>query len=755
MSFSDLSIRIKIITLVLTTSFVSLVLAGVIFFAYDRSQYEQSTLRDLFILAEIVGDNNTANIMFNYPHESVTVLKTLVADKDIKVARIYDKDHHLFAEYLQSPAFQNTHLDFLSEKDTFAFTKNGLLLSKNIILDNEKIGTIYLHSSLDDYSERVDNFIKIFTIIVLSAMLLTLFLSVRLQMLISAPIINLTNTMRDISVNKDYSVKIDEKGKDEIGQLIKGFNTMIAQIDKQNLALVLAKEQAEASAKIKEQFLANMSHEIRTPMNGIIGMAQLLSDTSLSKDQRKYLDNISTSADNLLVIINDILDFSKIEAGKMEFERIEFRIKDILYNLEEIYHKAAQAKGLYFKMNIQEKVPDVVIGDPTRLNQILVNLLGNAVKFTEQGGITLIVKVLEQNSKMSLIHFSVNDTGIGISEDKIDLVFSSFSQASSDMTRKYGGTGLGLTISKQLVELQGGAIGVSSRVGEGSTFYFKLNYLHGKTHHKRKEEKSPTGDFDRVNESKIKILLAEDNEINQLFVKTLLNPRYQVTIANNGQLVIDFLEKEHFDLILMDLHMPVMDGYEATRRIRALKNESIRNIPIIALTAAAIKGERDKCISSGMNDYISKPFEPSSLFEIIAKNLKQPQFVRQIDEGDNENLKPASKLKYVNLHYLNSIGEGDNKFKNELLDIFREQLPILINELIQYLDQKDYQNLAGVAHKAKSSVAMMGIEILKEDMAKLEFLARQEKDINLYRSIVDNFIIISEKVLDEIKNLKF
>ncbi len=750
MNFSDLSIRIKIISLILATSFVSLLLAGLIFFAYDKAQYEESTLRDLNILAEVIGDNNTANIKFDYPPEAVEVLGTLDANEDILVARIFDSNHDVFAEFIKLEQYKNTNLDFFASKDTFAFSQEGLLISKQIILDNEKIGTVFLHAGLEDYSERVGNFINAFIIILITALVLVLLLSTKMQQLISHPIINLTKTMKEVSINKDYDIRIKEKGKDEIGQLITGFNTMISQIEKQNIAITLAKEQAENSAKIKEQFLANMSHEIRTPMNGIIGMSKLLYDTPLKANQYKYLDNISTSANNLLVIINDILDFSKIEAGKLELESIEFNLPDLLKKLEVVHKNNAKRKNLYFKLDIDNKVPKYLIGDPTRLNQILINLLGNAIKFTEQGGVTLLVQVLEQRTSKSTINFIVSDTGIGIPKDKIKQIFSSFSQGSSDMTRKYGGTGLGLTISKQLAELQLGNIKAKSKINEGSTFSLRLSFPHGKG---VQEISSDNLSNTKIIEPKgkcSKILLAEDNEINQLFVKTLLKKEYDVTIADNGQVVLDIMANEDFDLILMDLHMPEKDGYETTEIIRSMKNTTKKNIPIIALTAAAIKGEKDKCIEAGMNDYISKPFEPEDLFDKIKQNLKITV----------SNKKPkikfsSNKFKHVELSYIENIGNNDSKFKNELLEIFRKQLPILTNELNKCLETENYKSLSAAAHKAKSSVAMFGIETLRKDMEKLENDAKEAINIKTYAKLVKRFGEISEKVLDEIKDLKY
>jgi len=366
----------------------------------------------------------------------------------------------------------------------------------------------------------------------------------------------------------------------------------------------------------KQQFLANMSHEIRTPMNAIHGFTKILLKADFAPKEKEYLDAIKTSSDGLLVLINDILDLAKVDAGKMTFEQTPFKMKFSISNMLQVFDLKIQEKNLALVKEYDNKIPEVLIGDAVRLNQILLNLLSNAIKFTQIGKINIAVRLLNEDKETATIEFAITDTGTGIQEDKLESIFENFQQATSSTSRIFGGTGLGLAICKQLIEKQGGTIYVKSKVNEGSTFSFTLSFQ--KTNGENKKE---NGDVVLDNEIKnIKVLLVEDIKLNQLLMKIILEDfKFKYDIADNGKIAIEKLQTETYDIILMDLQMPEMNGFEATEYIR---NTMKLKIPIIALTADVTTVDVAKCRAIGMNDYVSKPLDERVLYTKMIELLK-------------------------------------------------------------------------------------------------------------------------------------
>ncbi|MDI6033480.1 PAS domain S-box protein [Flavobacterium sp. LB2P84] len=478
---------------------------------------------------------------------------------------------------------------------------------------------------------------------------------------------------------------------------------------------------AENAVKAKQQFLSNMSHEIRTPMNAIIGFTKVVLKTELTTKQKEYLNAIQMSGDALIVLINDILDLAKVDAGKMTFEKRPFKMKSSIAAMLHLFETKIQEKNLKLIKEYDNKIPDVLVGDPIRLHQIILNLVSNAVKFTSKGKIIVSVHLLHEDEDKVIIEFAVTDTGIGIPKEKTGKIFENFQQASSGTSRLYGGTGLGLAIVKQLVEPQGGSIRVRSTVNEGSTFSFTLSF------------QKTSADAELENEimeldteiKNIKVLVVEDIPLNQLLMKTLLDDfGFARDIAENGKIAIEKLKENDYDIILMDLQMPEMNGFEATEYIR---NTMKSKIPIIALTADVTTVDLAKCKAVGMNDYIAKPIDERLLYSKIVGILKKPKLAK-LTAKLNENIEDK-KIKCIDLVYLNQRTKSNPKLMMEMISLYLAQTPPLINTIKQSLEEKNWDLLGAAAHKMIPSFSIMGISTNFENIAKKiqEFAITQEK----------------------------
>ena len=475
---------------------------------------------------------------------------------------------------------------------------------------------------------------------------------------------------------------------------------------------------AENAVRAKQQFLSNMSHEIRTPMNAIIGFTKVVLKTDLTAKQHEYLSAIKLSGDALIVLINDILDLAKVDAGKMTFEQTPFKLESSISAMLHLFETKILEKNIQIVKKYDPLIPEVLVGDPVRLHQIILNLVSNAVKFTSKGKITVSVSLLSQDENQATVEFKVSDTGIGISENKIDTIFGNFQQATSGTSRLYGGTGLGLSIVKQLVESQEGSVCVVSKIDVGSTFKFTLSF--DKTTIILDEELEKIElDNDKLN---IKVLVVEDIALNQLLMKTLLDDfGFERDIASNGKIAIEKLALKEYDIILMDLQMPEMNGFEATDYIRNTLNS---NIPIIALTADVTTVDLAKCTAVGMNDYLAKPIDEKLLYNKIISLVKKPIVIDKIKPSINVDLK-----KCIDLNYLNIRTKSNPTLMMEMILLYLEQTPTLISSMKKSLEDNDWHTLQGAAHKIIPSFAIMGMHPDFENMAKKiqEYAITQEQ----------------------------
>jgi two-component system sensor histidine kinase/response regulator len=948
-TFRNFSIKHKLTAIIMLTSTIVLLLASGAFVANALVTFRRSMIENLSTLAEVIGTNSTASLAFNDQDSANETLAALEAEPHITSACIYTKDGKIFARYTGNSVDRGSvppkskrdehHLsDSNSEppiliEEGHHFQDDHLDLFKQIVLDGDTIGTVYLQSDLYRLYSRLRWYAIICAIVMLTSIFVAYLLSSKFQRLVSKPILHLVQAMKVVSEEKSYSIRVRKQSNDELGILIDGFNEMLSQIhvrdrehqrhrehleervamltaelSQANQHLEQAKVATEVASKAKGEFLANMTHEIRTPLNPIIGMTSLALNMELTPSLRKYLTTIQTSAHALVGIINDVLDFSKIEEGKLEMEIVDFQLHDVLENLCDMFRDKVAEKEIELIIAVDDDVPCALIGDPLRLGQVLINLTSNALKFTDGGEVLIRVVCLDKSQDKASLRFLVKDTGIGITQEHIPKLFSAFTQADGSATRKYGGTGLGLTICKWLVEMMEGEIWVESELGEGSTFLFTAHFdrqaadreqklvapsgiqrlkvlVVDDNKHSRivtgkilksftfevdtassgeegleKLRESLTGEkpfelvlmdwkmpgldgiaaskeikedpqlahipiilttgFGREEEMRqgeavgvdaflirplkqsllfdtimylfgqkkseetaqgyravasqsliverltgARILMVEDNDINREVASEILaNAGIIVETANNGKEAVEAVNRASYDCVLMDVQMPEMDGFEATRVIRR-NEEQLRatsystHIPIIAMTAHAMKGDREKCIEAGMDDYVAKPIDPEALFSKLSKWIKpgkrQTGLGLLIDHhGGNEveeDVPPI--LPGINIEEgLRRLG-GNKKLFKKLLKAFSTEFTGAVEEIRNALNDQDME----VAHRLVHNLKGVGGNISTKDVraaAQELNMAIKEGASEKYDVLLRNLEKALSQVLESIRAIE-